>query len=62
MTHIEQIPSLMHRVFVQHGMGIDEGAAWVSAKLQRSWEKLHPDVQALVRDKYKAALETLRVL
>ena len=62
MTHIEQVPSLMHLVFVQHGMGIDEGAAWVSAKLQRSWNKLHPEVQALVRDKYEAALKTLTVL
>ena len=59
MTHIEQVPSLMHLVFVQHGMGIDEGAAWVHAKLQRSWAKLHPDVQALCRDKYEAALKTL---
>ncbi len=62
MTHIEQVPSLMHLVFVQHGMGIDEGAAWVRAKLQRSWAKLHPDVQALVRDKYEAALKTLTML
>lgn len=62
MTHIEQVPSLLHLVFVQHGMGIDEGAAWVSAKLQRSWNKLHPEVQTLVRDKYEAALKTLTVL
>ena len=62
MTHIEQVPSLLHLVFVQHQMGIDEGAAWVHAKLQRSWNKLHPEVQALVRDKYEAALKTLTVL
>lgn len=62
MTHIEQVPSLIHLVFVQHGMGIDEGAAWVRAKLQRSWNKLSPEVQALVQDKYEAALTTLTVL
>lgn len=59
MTHIEQVPSLLHLVYVQHGMGTDEGAAWVKAKLQRSWNKLTPEVQALVRDKYEAALTTL---
>ena len=59
MTHIEQVPSLLHLVFVQHGMGIDEGAAWVRAKLERSWTKLTPEVQALVRDRYEAALTTL---
>ena len=59
MTHIEQVPSLLHLVFVQHGMSIDEGAAWVKAKLQRSWDKLTPEVQALIRDKYEAALMTL---
>ncbi len=62
MTHIEQVPSLLHLVFVQHGMGTDEGAAWVKAKLQRSWNKLNPEVQTLVQHKYEAALETLTVL
>ena len=62
MTHIEQVPSLLHLVFVQHGMGTDEGTAWVKAKLQRSWNKLNPEVQALVQNHYEAALETLSVL
>ena len=62
LTHIEQVPSLMALAFIQHKMGIDEGTAWVSAKLTRSWNKLHPDVQALARDKYEAALQTLTVL
>ena len=59
MSHIEGIPSLLYLAYVHHGMGIDEGSAWVKAKLQRSWQKLRSDVQELVRDRYEAVLKTL---
>lgn len=59
LTHIEQVPSLLHFAFVQQGMGIDEGTEWVRAKLQRSWGKLSPQVQALAQAAYQAALATL---
>lgn len=59
MTHILHVPSLMYLAYVQHGMGIDEGAAWVKAKLERSWAKLQPEVQALITEAYAAALRIL---
>lgn len=59
MSHIEQAPSLLYLAYVHHGMGIDEGRAWVKAKLQRSWRKLRADVQDLVKDRYEAALKVL---
>lgn len=59
LAHIEQVPSLLFLAFQQHGLGIDDGAAWVRAKLTRSWNKLRPDVQEMVRDRYEAALKTL---
>lgn len=59
MSHIESVPSLLHLAYVQHKMGIDEGAAWVKKKLERSWNKLSPQVQTMVREKYEAALQTL---
>lgn len=59
MAHIEQVPALLELAFVQHGMGIDEGAEWVRAKLERSWNKLSPEVQEMVGEKYEAALMTL---
>ena len=62
VTHLEQVPSLLHLAFVQHSMGIDEGTRWVKAKLERSWKKLSPQVQALMSEKYEAALKTLTVL
>lgn len=59
MAHIENVPSLMHLAYVQHGMGIDEGTKWVKAKLERSWKKLSPPVQVMLRERYDAALKTL---
>jgi uncharacterized protein len=61
VTHIEQVPSLLHLAFVQRGMGIDEGSHWVRHKLERSWHKLSPPVQALMRERYEAALRVLTV-
>jgi uncharacterized protein len=62
MAHIEQVPALLELAFVQHGMGIDEGTKWVRAKLERSWNKLHPQVQGIMKEKYEAALITLTTL
>jgi HD superfamily phosphodiesterase len=59
VTHIEQVPSLLHLVFVQRGLGIDEGTQWVREKLERSWNKLSPPVQALLRQRYEAVLQVL---
>lgn len=59
MSHIEGVPSLLYLAYVHHGMGVDEGSAWVKAKLQRSWQKLRVDVQEFVRDRYEAALKVL---
>lgn len=59
MAHIEQVPSLMRMVFVERGLGIDEGTRWVRAKLERSWNKLSPLAQEMMRDKYHAVLKTL---
>lgn len=59
MTHIENVPSLLHLVYVRRQQGIDEGAAWVQAKLTRSWSKLSAEVRALVREDYAAASRVL---
>jgi hypothetical protein len=59
LTHIEQIPSLFYLVFVEKGMGIDEGSKWVLEKLKRSWNKLSPPVQEMMKLKYTAVVNTL---
>jgi len=57
MAHIQQVPALLALALARRD--VDEGVEWVKAKLQRSWNKLHPEVQALMREKYEAALTTL---
>lgn len=59
MAHVQNVPSLLQLAYAQHGMGVAEGAAWVRAKLARSWKKLDPDVRELVREEYEAALRLL---
>jgi GNAT superfamily N-acetyltransferase len=59
LTHIEQAPALLHLAFVNWGMGIDEGTAWVRAKLTRSWNKLSPPARELARAGYTAVMRTL---
>lgn len=55
IAHIDQVPSLFYLVFVQHQMEIDEGTAWVRAKLERSWNKLCPEGKEMIEEKYEAA-------
>lgn len=59
MAHIAQVPSLLHLAYVKKGLNIDEGAAWVRAKLERSYQKLCPEAKELIGARYRAALETL---
>ena len=42
-------------------MGIDEGVEWVRRKLKRSWNKLSPGVQEMMREQYDAVLKILTV-
>jgi uncharacterized protein len=59
MTHIQSVPSLLHYAYCQRGLDIDAGAAWVRAKLQRTWNKLAPDARRQVQATYDAALAVL---
>ena len=61
LAHIENVPSLLHLAYVRRRQGIDQGAAWVRAKLIRSWGKLCPRVRKEARDSYQAALLVLDV-
>ena len=60
IAHIDQIPSLFYLVFVQHQMDIDEGTAWIRAKLERSWNKLCPEGKEMIKDKYEAAKKVVQ--
>lgn len=59
MAHITQVPSLMHLAYIRKRLGVSEGAAWVRAKLGRSYQKLMPEAKTLIETRYRAALELL---
>ncbi|MEG2656835.1 MAG: HD domain-containing protein [Clostridium sp.] len=59
MTHIFQVPSLLHLAYVTHGMGIDEGKEWVLKKIERSMNKLCPEAKEMVQDHYLKVKEVL---
>lgn len=52
MTHVYQVPSLLHLAYVNHGMGIDEGKLWVLSKIERSMKKLCPEAREMIEDHY----------
>ena len=54
MSHFAAIPSLYHLTYQRYGMDVEEANAWISAKLERSWNKLSPDGKTIVRDQYEA--------
>lgn len=58
MAHIQNVPALLYSAY-NRGKDIDEGTDWLRNKLQRSWNKMIPQAQNIVRDKYEAALKIL---
>lgn len=56
IAHIENFPSLLYLNYVKFGMEIDEGAERIRKKLNRSWEKINPEIRHLVEEKYKSAI------
>jgi uncharacterized protein len=52
MAHIDQIPSLLHLAYCKRKMGVDEGAIWVSNKIERSWNKLCLEAKEIIKEKY----------
>jgi len=59
MSHIFQVPSLLHLAYVTHGMGIDEGKEWVMKKIDRSMNKLCPEAKEMVNKHYLKVKEVL---
>lgn len=60
MAHIDQVVSLMFYVFKEKGLSIEDGKIWVREKIQRTWNKLCPEAQNIIKYKYECALEILK--
>ncbi|MDT8717926.1 HD domain-containing protein [Clostridium sp. 19966] len=59
MAHIASVPSLLHLAYVKKGMKVDEGAAWVKGKIERSYKKLCKEAREVIQHKYEAVKEIL---
>ena len=56
IAHIENVPSLFYLAYAKFDMEIDDGADWIRKKLNRTWNKINPEIRYLVEEKYNAAL------
>jgi uncharacterized protein len=54
MSHIDQVPSLLHLAYCKMKLNVSEGAKWVRGKIERSWNKLCPEAKEIIRDKYES--------
>jgi uncharacterized protein len=55
MAHIIDAYETLHYAYTEKKLSIDEGARWLTAKLERSWRKMMPEAHELIRDRYEAA-------
>lgn len=59
ISHFDNVPSLLYLAYVQKGMDMEEGRAFVKAKLERSFQKLSPQSKAYYQAKYKQVMAVL---
>jgi putative nucleotidyltransferase with HDIG domain len=60
MAHIDQVASLLCLVYKEKRLSVEDGKTWVRNKLKRSWDKLCPEAQVIIKHKYECALEILK--
>lgn len=61
ISHFDNVPSLLYLAYVERKMGIEEGANFVKAKLERSYNKLSDESKEFYKEKCKQVMEVLDV-
>jgi len=59
MAHIDQFLSLLYMAYKERGMDIETGRVYIKEKLQRTWDKLCPEAQDIMQEKYRAVMKVL---
>jgi len=59
MAHYRDIPSMFYLVYVGFKKDPDEGRRWLKEKYERSFKKMIPEAQEIVRGKYEAVIKIL---
>lgn len=60
IAHITNVPSLLYLAYHRKNMSIEEGASWVSSKIERSYNKLSVHGKELIRKKYMRSKDLLQ--
>jgi len=59
MAHFRSIPEMFYLVYVDFGKDVEEGKQMLKDKLERSYRKMIPEAQEIVRERYNAAMVIL---
>jgi uncharacterized protein len=60
MSHFYYIPDMFYLAYGVHKLKTEEGAVWLKAKLQRSWDKIVlPEGREMIKNDRKLFLEVL---
>ena len=59
MAHFRNIADMFYFVYSELEKSSDEGKKMVKEKLERSFQKMLPEAQDIIKDKYLAAMEIL---
>ncbi len=62
MAHIDQTVALLYRVYSRDQMELKEGAKYVLEKLKRTWRKMDPLAQQIMKEKYESAIMVLNAV
>ncbi|MDA3839524.1 MAG: HD domain-containing protein [Patescibacteria group bacterium] len=60
MSHITELADMFYLAYGVHAYKTEEGAKWLLAKLERSWNKIMPEGQKIVIEDYKIAVKLLK--
>ena len=59
ISHFDSVPSLLYLAYVQKGMSLEDGIAFVRGKLERSYVKLSERSKEIYREKYACVMRIL---
>lgn len=59
MAHVTEVVDMMFLTFGLRGEKTVEGAKWLRAKLERSWNKIMPEGKEMVKEDYKIITKLL---
>ena len=60
MAHITELADMFYLTYGVHKQKTKEGAEWLSAKLERSWNKIIPEGREMTSGDYVIAMKRIK--